>query len=115
MSSLWLPLLIGVLLTAVLYYFGIIYGKSGGLTFSFIFFPYTSVLDVVFPGKPSGWGVALGYGCFFLQYPLYGIILGAGYGRGTLAGWLLLLLGSHILLSLVCFALHRRRRLNRKA
>lgn len=114
MSSLWLPLLIGVLLTAVLFYIGIIYSKSGDLTFSFLFFPYTSVLDVILPDKSGGLGVVLGYGSFFLQYPLYAVILGAGYSRGKLAGRLLLLLGSHILLSLVCFAVRRRGRLRRK-
>jgi hypothetical protein len=115
MRSLWLPLLVGVLLTLVLFYFGIIYSKSGKLTFSFIFFPYTSVLGFVLPDESDGLGVALGYSLFFLQYPFYGIILGVGYSWGNLASWLLLLLGSHILLSVICFALYRRRQLKRKS
>jgi hypothetical protein len=114
MSTLWLPLLIGALLSLVLFYFGILYSKSGDLTFSFIFFPYTSALGFVLPDKSGDVGVALGYSLFFLQYPLYSIILGVAYGRGKLASWLLLLLGSHVLLSLVCFVVYRRKRLNRK-
>lgn len=109
MSGLWIPLLIGVLLTLVLFYFGIIFSKSGDLTFSFIFFPYTSALGFIRPDKPSGIGVALGYSTFFLQYPLYSIVLGLGFARGKFYSWLLLLLGLHILLSLACFALYRRR------
>ncbi|HEX8141440.1 MAG TPA: hypothetical protein VF553_02525 [Pyrinomonadaceae bacterium] len=107
MRNLWLPLLLGVLLTAVLFYFGIIFSKSGDKTFSFIFFPYTSLLDLI-PHKGSdGLGLALGYASFFLQYPLYAIILGVALNRGRFYNWLLALLGLHVLLSIVCFVTNR--------
>ena len=115
MSGLWIPLLIGVLLTLVLFYFGIIYAKRGDRTFSFIFFPYTSILDFIFPGKASRFGIALGSSLFFLQYPLYAIILGLGHRRSQVASWLLLIAGPHILLSVACFAFDRQRRLRRKS
>jgi hypothetical protein len=107
MRHLLLPLLLSLLLTAVLFYFGIIFSKSGDKTFSFIFFPYTSLLDLV-PHKGSGgFGLALGYTSFFLQYPLYAIILGIALNQGRFYNWLLALLGLHILLSIVCFATNR--------
>jgi hypothetical protein len=115
MGSLWLLLLIGVLLTVMLFYFGILYSKGGKLTFSFIFFPYTSILGFLFPRESGGLSIALGYSIFFLQYPLYSIILGVGYSRGKFVNWLLLLLGSHILLSVICFPLYRQRRFNHKS
>ena len=108
MKHLWLPLLIGVLLTAVLFYFGIIFSKSGGKTFSFIFFPYISLVDIALPKDYGRLGIALGYSLFFLQYPLYGIILGVALNRDRFYSWLLLLLGLHSLISIVCHVTKRR-------
>ena len=107
MRNLWLPLLLGVLLTAILFYFGIIFSKSGSMTFSFLFFPYTSLVSVVLPQDYGSLGIALGYSLFFLQYPLYGIILSSALNRGRFFSWLLILLGLHILLSIVCFVSNR--------
>src|SRR3954468_18512087 len=115
MSSLWIPLLIGVLLTLVLLYFGIIYAKRGDRTFFFIFFPYTSILDFIFPGKAKRLGAVVSSILLFLQYPLYAIILGIGHRRNQLITWLLLIAVPHILLSIICFALYRPQRVRRKS
>jgi hypothetical protein len=107
MRDLWLPLLVSVLLTAVLFYFGIIFSKGGDKTFSFIFFPYTSLAGILLPKDYDRRGIALGYSLFFLQYPLYAIILGTALNRSTLFSWLAILLGLHLLFSIVCFVLDR--------
>lgn len=108
MKHLWLPFAIGLLLTAVLFYFGIIFSKGGDRTFSLIFFPYTSLLELIPHRDSGGPGRVLGYSIFFLQYPIYGLLLGSAFQRGDFYRWLLIILAAHILLSIICFATLRR-------
>ena len=75
MKRLWPSLLFGVLLTAVLFSMDVIYSKSGGETFSILFFPFTSLLGLILSSDSSNLAVGLGYTLFFLQYPLYSVIL----------------------------------------
>ena len=54
MKKLWLPLLLGGLLTAVLFSIGVVLSKGGGETFSILLFPFTSN-ETVFPvNHPCG-------------------------------------------------------------
>jgi hypothetical protein len=106
-GNLWIPVLISVLLTLLLFFFGIIFSKSGDETFSFIFFPYTSLVGYLLPKGHDRLGMGLGYSLFFLQYPIYAIILGVALNRGKFYSWLLVLLGAHILFSTVCFIADR--------
>ena len=108
MRKLWFPILLGLLLTAVLFPLGIVFSKSDGGNFSIIFFPYTSLVGLVLPTNAGRVAVALGYASFFLQYPLYGALLKIALDRGKFYKWLLLLLGIHSLLALVCFVIYRR-------
>lgn len=107
MKKLWLPLLLGLLLTAVLFPMGVIYGKSGGETFSIIFFPFTCLLGFILPSDSSNLAVALGYTLFFCQYPLYCVILKIALDRGKFYKPLLALLSLHIVCSLICFTIYR--------
>jgi hypothetical protein len=100
MRKFWLPLLLGLLLTAVLFPLGVIYSKGGGETFSVIFFPFTSLLGLV-PNGANKLVTALGYILFFLQYPLYGVILKIALDRGKFYKGLLVLFGLHIMCSLI--------------
>ena len=105
MKKLWPTFLLGLLLTAVLFPLGVIYGKSGSETFSIIFFPFTSLLGLILPGNSSNLAVALGYTLFFLQYPLYCIILKIALDSGNFSKGLLTLLGLHVICSLICFTI----------
>jgi len=104
---LWLPTLLGLLFTAILFPLGIAFSKSGGELFSIIFFPYTSLLGFILPSNSGSIGVALGYASFFLQYPLYMAILKIALDRGKVYRWMLLILGLHILIAGVCFVIYR--------
>jgi hypothetical protein len=107
MKRLWLPILLGVLFTAILFPLGIVFSKSGGETFSIIFFPYTSLLGLTLLNASGSIGVILGYALFFLQYPLYGAMLKIALDRSKFYRGLLLLLSLHIVVVLVCFAIYR--------
>jgi len=65
MRKLWFPILLGLLLTAVLFLLGIVFSKSGSETFSIIFFPYTSLLGVALPNISGSFAVVFGYTLFF--------------------------------------------------
>ena len=106
MKKLWPTLLLGLAVTAVLFPMAVIYGKSGGETFSIIFFPFTSLLGLILPGNSSNLAVALGYTLFFLQYPLYCVILKIAFDRGNFYKGLLTLLGLHVMCSLICFTIY---------
>jgi hypothetical protein len=108
MRKLWIPILLGLLLTLILFPLGIVFSKSGGELFSIIFFPYTSLLGFVLPNNSGSIGIALGYASFFLQYPLYGAILKIALDRGKFYKWLLLILGLHVLVALACFVIYRQ-------
>jgi hypothetical protein len=101
MRKFWLPLLLGLLVTVVLFPLGVIYSKGGGETFSIIFFPFTSLLGLILPSGANKLAIALGYTLFFLQYPLYGVILKIALDRGKFYKGLLSLLGLHIMCSLI--------------
>ena len=105
MKKLWLPLVCGLLLTAVLFSIGVIYGKSGGETFSILFFPFTSLLGLIPANDSSKLAVAVGYTLFFLQYPLYCVILKIALDSGKFYKWLLALLGLHVVCSIICFTI----------
>ena len=106
MKKLWLPLLLGVLLTAVLFSIGVVFSKSGGETFSILFFPFTSLLGLILPSVSSNLAVALGYTLFLVQYPLYSVILKIALDRDKFYQWLLALLGLHVLCSIICFTIY---------
>jgi hypothetical protein len=108
MRRLWLPLLLGLLLTAVLFTLGVIYSKSGGAIFSIIFFPFTSLLGLILPGDSSNLAVALGYTLFLLQYPLYGVILRIALDGGKFYKRLFALLSLHLMCSLISFTIYRQ-------
>jgi hypothetical protein len=107
MRRLWLPLLLGLLFSAVLFSLGLVFGQSGGDLFSIIFFPYTSILGLALPNAPGSIRAALGYASFFLQYPLYSAILRIALDRGKFYKGLLLISGLHILVALACFVIYR--------
>ena len=100
-------LLLGVLLTGVLFLLGVIFSKSGGETFACIFFPFTSLLGLILPRDSSNLAVALGYSVFFLQYPVYFVILKIALDSGKFYKALLALLGLHAMCSVICFAIYR--------
>ena len=108
MRKLWFPILIGLLLTAALFFPGMVFSKSGGESFSIIFFPYASLLGLALPNASGSFAVALGFALFFLQYPIDGIMLKLALDRGKFYQWLASLLGLHILAAFICFALLRR-------
>ena len=103
MRKLWFPVLLGLLLTAVLFPLGIVFSKDGGEAFSLIF-PYTALLSVALPTRSSTFAVILGYSLFFLQYPVYGIILNMALDRGKFYQGLLSLLSLHVIVAVSCFA-----------
>ena len=109
MKKLWLAFLLGLLLTAALFPLGVIYGKSGGETFSIVFFPFTSLLGLLLPSDSGNLAIALGYTLFFLQYPLYCVILKTALDSGKFYKRLLALLGLHVMCSLICFAIFYHR------
>ena len=108
MRKLWLPILLGLMLTAILFPLGVVFSKSGGELFSIIFFPFTSILGSALPNNSGGLGITLGYATFFLQYPVYGAILKTALDRGKFYKGPLLLLGLHTLVALVCFVIYRQ-------
>lgn len=108
MRKLWFPILIGLLLTAALFPLGMVFSKSGGESFSIIFFPYTSLLGLALPNASGSFAVVLGYALFLLQYPIYCIILKLALDRGKFYQRLVSLLGLHILFVFICFAIFRR-------
>jgi hypothetical protein len=108
MRKLWLPILLGLLLTAILFPLGIVFSKSGGELFSILFFPFTSILGFVLSNNSGILGVASGYASFFLQYPIYGAILKTALDRGKFYKWLFLLVGLHTLVALACYVIYRQ-------
>jgi len=108
MRKLWFPILFGILLTAALFPLGVAFSKSGSETFSFIFFPYTSLLGLVLPTDTGSIAIAVGYALFFLQYPVYGVILKLALDKGKIYRRLLFLLALHVMVALVCFAAYQR-------
>lgn len=106
-KQLWLPVLLGLLWTAVLFPIGVIYGKGGRETFSIIFFPFTSLLGLfTSPDAPNNLAITLGFILFIFQYPLYCVILKLALDRGKFYNSLLALLGFHIMCSLFGFSIY---------
>jgi hypothetical protein len=107
MRQLWFPVLLGLLLTAALFPLGIVFSKGGGEIFSIIFFPYTSLLGLALPNVSRSFASFWGYSLFFLQYPIYGVILKNALDRGRFYQGLLSLVGLHVLVAAICLAVFR--------
>lgn len=74
--------------------------------FSIIFFPYVSLLGLSLPNDSGSLQVATGYTLFFVQYPVYGVILWPALKSGKFYRRLLTLLLLHFIVAGACLALY---------
>lgn len=104
--KLLLPILLGVLLTVLFFLISMPLSKSGSGVPTIIFFPYASVFSLFLINYPAPVTFVLAYALFFLQYPLYGAILGNALGSSGFYKRLLILVALHVLLVAVCLRVY---------
>src|SRR4051812_1483604 len=108
--KLWFPTLMGILITLLLLFVGMMLGKGegdGADVFVIALFPYAMLLAAflgkLFPSIPYAIIVAI----FFLQFPAYGILLRNALEQGKFYGRLLFLLVIHLMAFGLCFIVAR--------
>ena len=107
LRKLLLPILLGVMLTVILFVLGVPFSKSGAAVFPAIFFPYASMFSFIAQSFPRWMAAGLIYGLLFLQYPVYGAILGNASGDSRFYKRLLLLLALHASSVVVCLLIYK--------
>lgn len=105
--KIWFPIIFGLLITAVLFLLGIVYGKSGDGLFSILLFPYTSLLALVVPNSSVVLATAFGYIFFLLQYPTYCTILNVALNKGEFYKRFIILLAVHVAFSTICLMVYQ--------
>jgi hypothetical protein len=106
MGKLLLPTLLGVMLTVLFFLLAIFFSKAGSAVFAVIFFPYVNLFSLIAHNLPQWIAMASAYCLFFLQYPVYCVILGNALGDGRFYQRLLLLLALHVSVVVACLMIY---------
>jgi hypothetical protein len=102
-SEHWLAILMGVLVTPIIFALGVLMSGGGhSFTSMIVLFPYGMFLGLLFGGKLF-WFL-IGLPAFALQYPLYGLALGGSMKKPKPLWLPTILLVAHILMALMAIA-----------